>query len=285
MTSSNSRCISFSGITVRFVFPGVIPSVQDFADLLCEDPGKVDEEYEIVLLSSPLPLPEKPVCTHSGIQIYSTDQGWLRVYSPLIAEDGCQVACLLCPDGRNKLFYPASMWDFYAQSFHCLHLLGGEVLLLKYNAFLLHSSVVMINGKMVLFSGPSGAGKSTQADLWVKYRGAELINGDRCVIMKRDNGFYGGGSPWCGTSGIRRRELAPIAGIFLIHQAPENSIRRLGFEAFAPLFTQTIVNSWDQAYMDKVTTLFSEMLSRIPVYRLRCRPNEEAVRVAYNTLF
>lgn len=245
----------------------------------------MDEEYEICLLNSPLKPEAKLLHTLSGIQIYPTDQGWLRIYSPLIAEDGCQVACLLCPDGKNKLYYPASMWDFFSRSFHCLHLIGGEVLLLKYNAFLLHSSIAMVNGKMVLFSGPSGAGKSTQADLWAKYLGADVINGDRCVIMKKDDVFLGGGSPWCGTSGIRRREQAPIAGIFLVNQAPENSLQRLGFQAFAPLFTQTIVNSWDQAFMEKVTQLFSDMLSQVPIYRLDCRADEEAVKLVYHTVF
>lgn len=285
MVPENSLCISFSGITVRFVFPDRVPQSLDFASLICDDPGTVDEEYEICLLTSPLTPGREPVQSVSGVQIYPTNQGWLRIYSPLIAEDGCQVACLLCPDGKNKLYYPASMWDFFFDSFHCLHLIGGEVLLLKYNAFLLHSSVVMLNGKTILFSGPSGAGKSTQADLWVKHLGADLINGDRCVIMKKDNGFYGGGSPWCGTSGIRRRESAPIAGIFLVEQAPENHVQRLGFGAFAPLFTQTIVNSWDPSFMEKITRLFTDMMAQIPVYRLYCRPDEGAVQLVYHTLF
>lgn len=219
------------------------------------------------------------------MELYRTREGWLRVYSPLIAEDGCQVACLLRPDGKNKLYYPASRWAFYSSSLHCIHLIGGETLLLKQNAFLLHSSVVLFNGKVVLFSGPSGAGKSTQASLWEQHLGATVVNGDRCVIRKLSDGFYGGGSPWSGTSGIYRPEQAPIAGIFLVHQAPENSVQRLGRAAFPALFGQTIVNSWDSAFMEKITELFSEMMAQVPIYRLNCRPDEGAVKAAYHTLF
>lgn len=285
MEHGNSLCISFSGITVRFRFPGAVPPSKELAPLVCEDPEAVDETYEICLIKTPLSLPGDPVYSYQDIQIYPTEQGWLRIYTSLIARDGCQVACLLRPDGNNKLFYPASMWDFFSQEFHCLHLLGGEALLIKYNAFLLHSSVVRINGKMVLFSGPSGAGKSTQAELWSQYLGAEIINGDRCVVMEKDGGFFGGGSPWCGTSGIRRKEIAPIAGIFLVHHAAENQVRKLGIEAFTPLFSQITVNCWDRPMMEKLSSLFIGMLDAVPVYRLDCRPDEEAVRLVYDTLF
>lgn len=285
MQSAATYCISFCGITVRFVFPTPVEVPEEFSAFLCEDCDSLDAEYEVRLLSEPLCPAEPPVCDTGGIKVYQTDQGWLRIYSPLIEEDGCQVACFLSPGGRNKLYYPASKWDFYAAPFRCIHLIGGEVLLLRHNAFLLHSSVVQINGKTVLFSGASGAGKSTQARLWEKHLGAEILNGDRCVIMKRADGFYGGGSPWAGTSGVYRREQAPIAGIFLLGQSQDNSIRRLGMEAFAPLFCQTIVNSWDPQFMAKVLQLFTELLSQIPVYRLDCRPDETAVDLAYRTLF
>lgn len=156
---------------------------------------------------------------------------------------------------------------------------------MRFNAFLLHSSVVQIHGKSVLFSGPSCAGKSTQAELWRRHLGADILNGDRCVVMKKADGFYGGGSPWCGTSGIHRREQAPIAGIFLVNKAPENRVQRLGFEAFAPLISQTIINSWDIDFMAKISTLYADLLRQVPVYRLDCLPDAAAVKVAYDTLF
>lgn len=278
-------CISFSGITIRFIPPAPMQLSPAFEALLCADTGNPDAEYEIQLLHKPLTFDILPTRRYQGATIYRTREGWLRISPLQPAEDGCQVACLLRPNNKNVLYYPASMWEHFASPLHCAHLMGLETLLLQHNAFLLHSSVVTMNGKAVLFSGPSGCGKSTQADLWAKYLGADILNGDRCVVMKKSDGFYGGGSPLAGHSGIYRREQAPIAGIFLVNQAEENSLQRLGFQAFAPLFSQTLVNAWDSDFMQTITTLYQELLSSIPIYRLNCRADEGAVQTAYNALF
>ncbi len=280
----NDVCIGFSGLTLRFRFPTAITLPKYFEALQIPDPGAVDEEYELCLLTSPLELPDAPTHDEAGIFIYAWRDGLLRVHRPLTAADGCQVACFLSPSGKNKLYYPASRWAFYANGLHCQHLLGAEAMLLRHNAFLLHSSVVSLNGRAVLFSGPSGAGKSTMASLWAEYLGAQILNGDRCLVMERPDGFYGGGSLWCGTSGILRPEQAPIAGIILLNKAPENRLERLGIQGFAPLFSQTTVNSWDSGFMSKIMDLYTRLLDQAPVYRLHCRPDEAAVLLVYNEL-
>ena len=156
---------------------------------------------------------------------------------------------------------------------------------MRRDALLLHSSVVEINGYTILFSGPSEIGKSTQAGLWKKYLGAEVINGDRCVIRRKDGVFWGSGSPWCGSSGIYQQKQAPIKGIFILKRASQNSVRRLGIEAFKSMFHQCIVNTWDTDFMKKISDLLIELLAECPVYELACRPEKEAVELAYHTLF
>jgi hypothetical protein len=78
---------------------------------------------------------------------------------------------------------------------------------------------------------------------------------------------------------------APIAGIFLVTQAPKNRVERLGFSAFPALFSQTITNAWDEDYMVRITDLFQQLLLEVPVYRLYCRPDAQAAQLAYDTLF
>lgn len=158
-------------------------------------------------------------------------------------------------------------------------------MLLLQNAVLLHSSVVMINNKTLLFCGGSGAGKSTQAELWKKHRNAEILNGDRAVIMKKGHKFFAGGSIWCGTSNIHRPEQKEIAGIFIVKKHTENIIRPLTAEAFPTLFSQTTVNSWDKDFVSKVCSVYTELLSSIPVYELSCRPDKDAVDLTYKTIF
>ena len=258
---------------------------QELSCLLSNETGPADAEYEIKLLEQPLKEDAPVFHKYCGITVYQTPEGWLRVYPLRRAENGCQVACLLRPDGKNTLYYPAAHWGQYAKPLHCAHLLGLETVLLKRNAFLLHSSVVQLEGKAVLFSGASGVGKSTQAQLWQTHLGAQILNGDRCVVMQRANGFYGGGSPLAGSSRIYRPEQAPIAAIFLLEQSSHNQVQPLGLSALAPLLGQTLINSWDTEFMSKLTTLYQQLLAEVPIYRLRCRPDANAVELAYRTAF
>ena len=277
--------VGFSGITVRFQLPGPIELPAHFADLQCRDTEQPDECYTLELLTEPLMPREPMLCAIGEARIYHTEKGWLHIYPALGDGNGCQVACLFCPDGHHTIYYPASRWEEYSRVWCCTHLICGERLLLRHDALLLHSSAVLYQGKTVLFSGPSGAGKSTQAQLWKEHLGAKVINGDRTVIRKLDGGFWGGGSMWSGTSGIYHPNHAPIAGIVLVEHGKQNKLERLGFDAFKPLLTQTIVNSWDADFMDKALQLLSALMDSVPIYRLSCLPNADAATLVRSTLF
>lgn len=279
-------CLRFSGITVRFDLPTQITVPQNFRPFLCPDTDTPDDRYTVELLHAPLRPSGPRVLTLDETDIYETDKGWLHIHPVLGDGEGCQVACLFCPDGRHTVYYPASKWAYYSEVWNCSHLIQGEQLLARHDAMLLHSSLVLCQGKTLLFSGPSGAGKSTHAALWEAHTDARVLNGDRTVIQRRSDGtFWGGGSIWSGTSGIFSPEQAPIAAIFLVEKSPENRVERLGASAFPPLYTQTILRSWDSRFMEKILDLFSQLLDQIPVYRLYCRPDREAVELVAKTVF
>ena len=278
--------ICFSGVTLGFTQPPIpFELSEEFSSLICQQKPQTDAEYEIVLLDTPL-KPATPVHhSYCGISLYQIEEGWLYIYPLRFSDNGCQIACLLRPNSKHTLYYPADLWKHYANPLHCAHLMGLETVLLKKNAFLLHSSVVMLEGKAVLFCGPSGIGKSTQARLWQEHLGAEILNGDRCVIMQKEDGFYGGGSPLAGTSGIYRREQAPITAIFLLEQAGHCRVTPLGASALAPMLGQTLLNSWDQDFMDHLLELYQQLYEQVPVYRLQCTPDKAAVDLAYQIAF
>lgn len=278
--------ICFSGLTLRFTQPRVPFALSEaFSSLLGQNELEPDAEYEIVLLDTPLQPLTPPHHTYCGINLYQTEEGWLRIHPLRRSENGCQVACLLRPSGKHTLYYPLALWDHYANPLYCAHLMGIETVLLRKNAFLLHSSVVMLDGKAVLFFGPSGVGKSTQARLWQEHLGAQILNGDRCVVMQKEDGFYGGGSPLAGNSGIYRREQAPIAAIFLLKQACYCQATPMGISALAPMLEQTLLNSWDRDFMDCLMHLYQLLLAQVPVYKLYCTPDKPAVDLAYQTAF
>lgn len=285
----NRFIISFAGIRIRFILPDereVPLAFHNFVEEARDDSNySIDAEYKVILISEPLRLPKQPRAVHYSLEIYDYQGKQLRLYRPLVEKNGCQVACLLSDDGSNILYYPAAKWDYYASDWQVLHLLGIETVLLRKNAFLLHSSVIKIHDQTVLFSGPSEIGKSTQAANWEKYLDVDVLNGDRCVIRKSGNDYYGCGSPWSGTSKIYRDEQAIMKGIFILRKSDKNAVRKLGIEGFKSLFQQCIVNSWDSEYLEKLTDLLTGLMEKIPVYELSCRPDKEAVMMAYDTLF
>ena len=284
MTVTMPFCIQFCGITIRIVPKAQVTLAKELLDVMCQDVANPDAEYELCPLTTPLRPTTSPICNH-GTMIYTTEEGWLRIYPSVKNEDGCQVACLLRPNGKNVVYFPASMWDYYTRPVKCVPLMALETILIQHHAMLLHSSVVQVNGSAVLFVGPSNAGKSTQAALWQEFANADILNGDRCVVLRRSDGFYGGGSPLAGSSNIYRSEHFPIAGIFLVEKAPENAVARMTASALSPLLSQTLVNSWDTDFMSEIAGLYQELLTKVPVYHLQCLANQDAVHLAYKTLF
>ena len=178
-------------------------------------------------------------------------------------------------EAEHEIFVRTNIWNY----------LAFEDVLINHQAFILHSSFISWQNNGILFTAPSGTGKSTQADLWKKYEDADIYNGDRTIIRKIDGKYYGFGSPYAGSSGIYRNESAPIKAIVVIEQEPDNVIRRLhGREAFLPLFRETLMNTWNKEYMEKMTDLLMDVACQIPVYHLSCRPDQGAVNTVKNEI-
>lgn len=154
--------------------------------------------------------------------------------------------------------------------------------LLTHGRLVLHSSSVLVNGKVVLFAAPSGMGKSTQAALWEKYRGAEVLNGDKnCVSFDESTGkAFAHGLPFCGTSGICRQYSLPLGAIVLLKQAPENKIRRLrGIMALSALSANCMGHKSVPETMLLMSDVISNVLGDVPVFELSCTPDERAVEL------
>lgn len=242
--------------------------------------------YQVSLIDTPI-IPEAPfVHNDSGVSTHPDGDGWLRVYSYLEGPDGVPAALRLRPDNHHTLYIPKSDLARYQSSNALSPILGLDYVMMLCSCMFLHSSLLRYQGKAVLFSGPSGVGKSTQAGLWEKHLGAEILNGDKSCIAKRADGFYACGSPYAGSSDIFLQEEAPICGIVLLNQGSENRITQVsGRQAFIPLYAQMLANTWDGGYTDTLCNLLDELLSHVPVYALTCKADSEAVRLVRDTLF
>ena len=159
--------------------------------------------------------------------------------------------------------------------------------LLLHNGMMLHSSAVMYEGKVYLFSGPCGTGKSTHTRLWQSVFGddVQVINDDKPALRCIDGTWYAYGTPWCGKDGINQNKKAPIAGICFLKQAPHNRIRRLNeFEASRKIMSQTIHRFISAQMLDLMLGHLEKLVQMIPVYELENRPEPEAARLSYETM-
>lgn len=160
-----------------------------------------------------------------------------------------------------------------------LNTLEAEHHIVQHGGLLLHSSFIRVEDKAILFTAPSGTGKSTQAELWRKYRGSEVINGDRTAVVPTDEGMLAYGIPYCGTSGISKNAKLPVAAIVCLSQAPENRIEALrGLKAFRNLWAGCSVNVWDKEDVARCTDTVMETIRQVPVLHLGCTPDKSAVQ-------
>ena len=285
MMGNFSFTVEIAGIVIRFEAPYAMEIPPELRPFLT-DKTQAQEVYRIELIHRPMEFDTPPSYTFSGLEVHFCDGAVYRGFRQLKTADGCVPHCCLRSSGEHTLYIPASDWARYERNCTLSVLLGPEALFMRHRGFILHSSVVRYEGQAVLFCGASGAGKSTQAQLWEKYRQAEILNGDRCVIMKREDGFYGCGSPYCGSSGIYRKEEAPIRAIILPVKAAENRIEPMKPEkALRQLYRECIVNLWDVTFVDQLLELLQELVLHVDVYTLYCRPDAQATEVALEAVF
>lgn len=170
-----------------------------------------------------------------------------------------------------------------------LNIGAGELILrtaiLFTGGLVFHSSGLDDNGKGIVFIGHAGAGKSTQVGLWSQEPGVIAMNDDRIAVRVEARGAMCYGTPWGGTADIARNHAAPLAALIVLEQAPENAIQPLAPSAAASLLTaRAFLPYWDQALMLRAFANLNSILARVPVYRLRCRPERAVIPLVRSIL-
>lgn len=154
-----------------------------------------------------------------------------------------------------------------------------EHLLARHHHIVLHASFIEVKGTAILFTAPCETGKSTQAELWRKHRGAEIINGDRVCISCNDKPMAHG-VPMSGTSGICKNKSIPLRVIVYLEQGKVNQLEKLkGIRALKAIYSGCWINIWDSIDVNCALTTIENVISRIPVYRLRCVPDVTAIEI------
>lgn len=272
------RIYSIAGVHLRTIGPEqwMYRKEGSLASFAATDGWDHSLEFEVV---EQLSAPEGE-CVHRepGKQVYVHGDTQLR-YEGVVEKD------LECAYLRIARRDNISHVQVKRESIPCgithklvMNCMEAEHLLTAAGGFLLHASCIRRNGKAILFTAPSGTGKSTQADLWCKLRGADLINGDRAAVFPCDGNAQVRGIPFCGSSGVAKNQTLPLEAIVYLSQAPSTTITRLtGAKAFRRVWEGCSVNVWNQTDMEQCSQSVLDTVSVIPVYHLACTPDETAV--------
>lgn len=157
-------------------------------------------------------------------------------------------------------------------------------ILLHHQHLIFHASYINNRGRGIIFVAPSGTGKSTQAALWEKYRGAEIINGDKACVKVSENPTVHG-VPFDGTSGICKDVSCKLCGIVLIEQAEDNVVRTLPpAVAIQALFTNVFVDRNVRQEWNMALELIINLVENVRIFHLQCTPDERAVETLEKAL-
>lgn len=243
-------------------------------------PPSPDTDCTITLQSSPVLPAISDGGTWHGPEYHDTDGGVARIFHCAAPHTPPFAVTRLMENGHIEIAVLPSYMSYFTGSEGIFNRIGIETLLLQHHGLLLHASLIQYAGQAIAFVGPSGVGKSTQAALWHDCLGAEILNGDRAALRRTATGWMAYGSPYAGTSGIYKNSGAPLTAVVVLQQASENHLCRLNAaEAFRHLYPEASVHHWDKAFVAQATDLCLHLLTDVPVYRLDCRPDADAVHL------
>lgn len=164
----------------------------------------------------------------------------------------------------------------------CLHR-KISLKLLEYNTFIMHASVVQVDGQGYGFMAHSGVGKTTHTRLWLQKFGsrASVVNGDKPMIAYRNGTFYAYGTPWRGKEGMGENAFVPLKGLAFLERGEENSIEIAQWsQVVRHIFDQILVPK-TPVELSKQVELLDTLLKTVPIYKLQCNMLPQAADVAF----
>ena len=152
-----------------------------------------------------------------------------------------------------------------------------------FDAFVMHSSAVAVDGRAYCFAAESGTGKSTLTRYWKEVLGDRLtvINGDKPIYRFQGKQLFVFGTPWCGKENWQANTSAPMKALCLLERGEENAVFPVNpFEVLGEMVHHFHLPGGGQVDMPRLVELMDRMVTSVPVYRLRCRNDRSAAEKA-----
>ena len=178
--------------------------------------------------------------------------------------------------------------DGYLETVFCYR--KAATALLDLDIFVMHGSVVELDGEGYAFLAPSGVGKTTQTRLWQKHFGSRLriINGDKPLIrMVRDGEsvrFDAWGTPWRGKEGLGCNASVPLKAIFFLNRSnTPSAVPADHTQVVDRLFRQLLMPK-DSEQMLRLLDMADKLVGTVSFYMLNCDMTEQSVLCAYQAV-
>ncbi len=163
--------------------------------------------------------------------------------------------------------------DLFSQAVENVGRLLLATMLLRSGGLLFHSAAIVDEGQARLFVGRSGAGKTTLSRM-MRDRGLTVTSDELNAVTFDESGRpILWGTPFAGDFGPTRPDALgphPLAGIFLLEQAPENrTIQARGARAYGSLFAAAPFANAESALVPELETSLERFVGDVPVHILR----------------
>ena len=155
-----------------------------------------------------------------------------------------------------------------------------------YGVFLMHASVIEVDGFAYAFSAPSGTGKSTHTALWLKnIPHARVLNGDKPLLRVEENGTVTAfGTPWNGKENWGENISATLKGVCFLERGLVNEIRRVSEEETVMRLAHQLYLRGDRGSVTLQLALMDTFVRTVPFYAIKCNISDEAALLSYETM-
>jgi len=139
--------------------------------------------------------------------------------------------------------------------------------------FMLHACGIARRGRAYLFCGRSSSGKTTLARLNAMHH--TLLTDEACIVSGRNGRYSAFGTPfWGGLQHAGSNISVPVEAAYILEKSKSVSARRIGrAEAMFALLANIISFTNDPEFARRLFYICDDFTSRVPVYRLRFRPD------------
>lgn len=152
----------------------------------------------------------------------------------------------------------------------------------RFDAFVLHASVLECDGAGYAFAAASGVGKSTHTALWQRQFGSRVrvINGDKPILRFLDGKLTAFGTPWQGKENWGTNASVPLHAICFLERGTENSIAPLDNGETVQRLVSQILMPIEPEEALRFLALLDRTVRETPAYLLYCNMNPSAALVA-----